>query len=356
MSFIRATITAHIDAGGHNERLKRGGAGMINRRKLLVALGAGAGALAAPLVAFAQQQGKVWRIGFLHSESVARAGDRVDAFRAGLRDLGYEEGKNYIIEIRWAEGKNDRLPELAAEFVRLKVDVLVTHGTLPLRAALNATKTIPIVSSPSGDVVALGFVTSLARPGGNMTGAIYFATELAAKRVELLKDVLPRLTQVAVLFNVDSPTGLLMVKTMEAGARSLKVSLHKFPVRGPDEFASAFAAMVKKRVGAVAIPDDPMFIANPTALAELAAKHRLPSAGFSEIAVAGGLMSYGVNLGGMYHRAAYFVDKILKGAKPGDIPIEQATRFELIVNQKTAKALGIKFPNSVLVRADRVIE
>ena len=327
---------------------------MIDRRKLLVALGAGA--LAAPFGAFARPQGKVWRIGIVHSESVGGAGDRVDAFRAGMRELGYEEGKNYVIEMRWAEGNYDRLPELFAELVRLKVDVIVTHGSVPLRAAINATKTIPIVTAASGDVVALGFVTNLARPGGNMTGEIYFSYELSAKRIELLKDVLPRLTQVAVLVNSDSPSTPLALKAMEAAARSLKVTLHKFPLRGPHEFEAAFAAMVKKRVGALAIPDDPMVIANPMVLAELAAKSRLPAAGFSGFAEGGGLMSYGANLRGMFRRASYFVDKILKGTKPGDIPIEQATRFELIVNQKTARALGVKFPNSILVRADKVIE
>ena len=327
---------------------------MINRRKLIVALGAGA--LAAPFGAFAQPQGKVWRIGILHSESLARSGDRVDAFRAGLRELGYEEGKNYVIEIRWAEGKNDRLPELAAELVRLKVDVIVTHGTIPLRAAMNATTTIPIVLSNGGDVLALGVVTNLARPGGNMTGGIFFNRELAAKRVELLKDVLPRLTQVAVLSNPNNPSAPLALQLMEATARSLKVTLHKFPVRSPQEFDGAFAAMIKKRVGALAIPDDPMFIGNPTMIADLATKHRLPSIGPSEIAVAGGLMSYGVDFNGLWRRAATFVDKILKGTKPGDIPIEQATRFEMFVNMKTAKTLGIKIPNLILVRADRVIE
>ena len=327
---------------------------MVNRRKLLVALGVGA--LAAPLAAFAQQQGKVWRIGFLGSESVARFGNRVDAFRAGLRELGYEEGKNFVIEFRWAEGKLDRLPELAAELVRLKVDLLVTHGTLPLRAAMNATKTTPIVTATSGDVVAQGLVTNLARPGGNMTGAIFFSTELAAKRVELLKDVLPRLTQVAVLVNADNPSAQLQLQAMETTARSVKVTLHKFPVRVPREFESAFAAMVKQRVGALAIPDDPMFINNPTVIADLATKRRLPSIGPSEITVAGGLMSYGVDFPAMWRRAATYVDKIFKGTKPGDIPIEQATRFEMFVNMKTAKALGIKIPNSVMVRADKVIE
>ena len=327
---------------------------MNNRRKLIVALGAGA--LTTPLAPFAQQKGKVWRIGFLHSDFVSRVGDRVDAFRGGLRELGYEEGKNLVIEFRWADGKIDRLPELAAELVRLKVDVLVTHGALPLRAAINATTTIPIVTASSGNVVDQGFVTNLARPGGNMTGAIFFIQELAAKRIELLKDVLPRITQVAVLLNADNPYTPLLLQSMEATARSSKITLHKFPVRGPHEFDSAFAAMVKERVGALAVVDDPMFINNPAVLAELAAKRRLPSIGPSEIAVAGGLMSYGVNFPGMFHRAATFVDKILKGTKPGDIPIEQATRFEMFVNLKTAKALGIKIPNSIMVRADKVIE
>ena len=260
------------------------------------------------------------------------------------------------IELRWAEGKNDRLPELAAELVRLKVDLLVTHGTLPLRAALNATTTIPIVLATGGDVVALGFVTNLARPGGNMTGSVFFATELAAKRVELLKNALPRLTNVAVLLNADSPNTPLYLQAMETTARTSKVTLQKFPVRGSHEFDSAFAAIGKKGIGAVVIPDDPMFINNAPLITGLAAKRRLPSIGPSENAMAGGLMSYGVNFPGMFHRAAYFVDKILKGAKPGDIPIEQATRFELIVNMKTAKALGITLPPAVLVRADRVIE
>ena len=327
----------------------------MNRRDTvgaLLALGA------VPLTSFAQPQGKVWRIGFLSSESAARFGNgsRVEAFRAGLRDLGYEEGKNLVIEFRWAEGKNDRLPELAAELVRLKVDVIVTHAIFPVRAAKNATATIPIVFASSGDVVDLGFVPNLARPGGNMTGGIFFVVELAAKRIELIKEVLPRLTTVAWLVNPDSPAIQSYSQKMEATARSSKVTLHKFPVRGPHEFETALAAMVKQRVGAVVLIDDPSYIANSTTLAQLAAKHMLPSIGFNEIAVAGGLMGYGVNFDGMFRRAAYFVDKILKGAKPGDIPIEQATKFDLVINLKTAKALGITIPKTVLFRADRVIE
>ena len=325
----------------------------MNRRNTVLALLALA---VAPLRAAAQRPGKIWRIGFLSSESPSSFRTRVEALRVGLRELGYDEGKNLLIEFRWAEGENDRLPELAAELVRLKVDVLVTHGSLPTRAAKNATTTIPIVFAVNADVVAMGFVTSLARPGGNITGSIFFVSELNAKRIELLKEVFPRITQLAVLVNPDSPARRPILQVMETTARSLKVTLHEFPVRRPHEFDSAFAAMVKKRVGAVELNDDPMFIANAAVIAELASKRRLPSIGFSEFVEAGGLMSYGVNFLGLFRRAAFFVDKILKGAKPGDIPIEQATRFELTINRTVAKALGLTIPQSVLVRADRVIE
>jgi putative ABC transport system substrate-binding protein len=278
-----------------------------------------------------------------------------------MRDLGYEEGRNLVIEFRWADGNYDQLPELAAELVRLKVDLLLTHAILPLRAAMNATTTIPIVTATSGDLVAQGIVTNLARPGGNMTGEIFFVVELAAKRVQLLKDALPSLTQVAVLLNSDAGIGAgsgaaLAVQAMETTARTLNLTLHIFPVSGPREFETAFAAMSEQRLGAVAIPDAPMFISNPTVLADLAAKRKLPSIGPVDVALAGGLMSYGVDFPAMWYRAATFVDKIFKGTKPGDIPIEQATRFEMILNMKTAKSLGIKFPQSILVQATKVIE
>jgi putative ABC transport system substrate-binding protein len=327
---------------------------MNNRRKIIVVLGASA--LTLPLATFAQQPGKVWRIGFLNSESVAGYGNRVDAFRAGMRELGYEEGKNLVIDFRWAEGNNDRLPELAEELVRLKVDLLLTHATFPLRAAKNATTTIPIVFAVSADVVAMGFVESLARPGGNITGSIFFAFELAAKRIELLKDAIPRITRVAELAVLNNAARPMYHQAMEATARSAKVTLHEFAVRGPHEFDSAFAAMVKARVDAVVAPDYPSFVANAAALADLAAKHRLPLIGGGGFAEVGGLMSYGADINGLWRRAAYFVDKIFKGAKPADIPVEQATRFDLAINMKTAKALGIKIPNSILVRATTVVE
>ena len=326
---------------------------MNNRRKLLTALGAGV--LTVPFGSFAQQQGKVWRIGFLGSESASGFRTRVDAVRAGLRDFGYEEGKNIVIEFRWAEGKNDRLPELAAKLVRLNVDVLVTAAR-GVRAAKQATTTIPIVQASGSDPVALGLVASLARPGGNITGSTFFITELAAKRIEVIKDAFPHVTQVAVLVGPGSRTTGTMLQAMETTARSVKVTLHQFAVRGPHEFDSALAAMVKKRVGAVAVLDQPMFITNAKAIADLAAKQRLPLIGSGEVAEAGGVIGYGANLLDLYRRVGYFVDKILKGAKPGDLPIEQPTRFELVVNMKTAKALGIKIPNSILVRADRLIE
>ena len=330
---------------------------MNKRRELIIALGASA--LASPLGSFAQPQGKVWRVGFLSSESNARFGNgnRVAAFRAGMRGVGYEEGKNLIIEFRWADGNYDQLPELAAELVRLKVDVIVTHATLPLRAAMNATTTIPIVTANSGDVVAQGIVTNLARPGGNVTGEIFFIFELGAKRIELLKGTLPQLTQAAVLLNADASSGAaLFVPPMETTARTVNLTLHMFPVSGPRDFEAAFETMVKQRLGAVAITDAPMFISNPTVLAELAARHNLPSIGPNDFALAGGLMAYGVDFPAMWYHAATFVDKIFKGTKPGDIPIEQATRFEMLVNMKTAKALGIKIPQSILIQATKVIE
>ena len=332
------------------------------RRRLMLASAslpalawAGAGALINPYLSLAQAQQKVWRIGFLSSESAAGLRTRVEALRAGLRDVGYVEGKNLVVEFRWAEGKDARLPELAAELVRLNIDVLVTHAQ-GVRAAKQTTTTIPIVMAASSDPVALGLVASLARPGGNITGSTFFPMELAAKRIELLKDAFPRITQVAVLVDLGSTVRSTDLQAMETAARSLKVTLHEFGVRGPHEFESAFAAMVKKRIGAVAVMEQPMFLVNAKAIADLAAKQRLPLIGNGEVAEAGGLIGYGANLIDLWHRAAYFVDRIFKGAKPGDLPIEQPTRFEFVVNLKTAKALGITLPQVIMVRANKVIE
>ena len=326
---------------------------MRNRRKLLVAIGAGA--LAAPLALFAQQPAKVYRIGFLGAASASGSAKWVEAFRAGLRDLGYLEGKNIAIEFRWAEGKYERLPELASDLVRLKIDVLVTHG-VATPAAKQATTTIPIVMANAADAVALGFVASLARPGGNITGSTSFNPELSAKRLELLKEALPRMTQVAALFNPDNPTTVLALQAMEITAKTLKIKLQKFEARGPNEFESVFAAMAKQRVDAFTVPVDAMFSANARAIANLAAQKRLPSIGNDAFAETGGMIGYGVNAPELFRRAAYFVDKILKGAKPGDIPVERPIRFELVINLKTAKAIGIKIPPTLVQRADKVIE
>jgi putative ABC transport system substrate-binding protein len=304
----------------------------------------------------AQAPVKMHRIGFLSSESPAGYSSRIEALKSGLRDLGYVEGKNLVIEFRWAAGKNESLPKLATELVQLKVDAIVTHGALPTKAALSATSTIPVVFAINADVVAMGIVTNLARPGGNTTGSTFFYNELNAKRVELVKEALPHLNRLAVILAANSPANLAMLDTMRMTARQLKITLHEFPMRGPREFDSAFAAMLRERVEAVVVAESPMAIENARALAESAARNKLPSIGFTEVVEAGGLISYGVNTLALWYRAAYFVDKIFKGTKPGDIPIEQPTKFELIVNLKSAKALGIRIPNSILVRADKVIE
>jgi putative tryptophan/tyrosine transport system substrate-binding protein len=302
------------------------------------------------------QPAKVVRIGFLGPTSAASNAGRMEALRAGLRDLGYLEGKNLVIESRWAEGKFDRLPELAAELVRLNVDVILTAGTPGIRAAKNATTTIPIVMVTSGDPVGFGFVASLARPGGNITGWSTFSPELSAKRLELLKETLPRTQRVAVLFNPDNSINDRNLPAMEQTAKLLKIRLQRFEVRGAEEFKNAFSAMTKQRVDAVALPEDDFLNANQNGIVELAAKHRLPSIGREVFAEAGGLIGYGVNFVELYRRAAIFVDKILKGAKPADLPVQQPTKFEFIINLKAAKQIGLTIPPNVLAGADKVIK
>jgi putative ABC transport system substrate-binding protein len=284
---------------------------------------------------------------------VGRAGE---AFRLGLRDLGYVEGKNIVIEFRWAEENYDRLPDLAAELVRLEVDVLVTYGTPGTLVAKRATTTIPIVMVHSGDAVAAGIVASLARPGGNLTGMTYFLPELMAKRIEMLKEVVPRMSQVAILVKPDNPFFGTALRALEIPTKSLNIRLQQFQVQTPNDFPGAFAAMAKSGVDAVVILEDAVFVSNAKAIADLAAMQRLPSAGFDEFAEAGGLIGYGVDFLAMYRRAAAFVDKILKGAKPTDIPVEQATKFLIVINMKTAKALSLNVPPVLLTRADEVIE
>jgi putative ABC transport system substrate-binding protein len=313
------------------------------------------GLLAAPLKLDAQPASHMPRIGFLGANSARSWASRVRAFQTSLRDLGYE-GKNIAIEFRWAESNYNRLPELAAAPVRLKIDVLVTYGTPGTLAAKHATTTIPIVMVHSGDALAAGIVTDLARPGGNVTGSTFFLPQLMTKRLELLKTAVPQLTQAGVLVKPDNPFSEPALRALERAAIPLQTRLLHFEARDPSEFEAVFAEMAKRRLEGVVILDDAVFVSNAKAIADLAEKHRLPSAGFSEFVGSGGLFGYGVDFLAMYRRAAVFVDKILKGAKPTDIPVEQATTFELEINLKTAKALGLTIPPSLLARADQVIE
>lgn len=327
---------------------------MMKRRELLAAFGAGA--LAVPFACFAQQRSKVARIGFLGSASAAGSARSVEELRAGLRDLGYVEGRNIIIESRWAEGHYERFPDMLKDLIRSNVDVIVTHGTPGTRAAKRATTTIPIVMAISGDAVATGLVTHLARPEGNVTGSTFFIPQLNTKRLEMLKEAFPRITRVAALSNPGNPVSKPIVAALETAAVPLKFQLDIAKVKGPSDFSGAFAALAKSNVEAIVVTEDGEFAASFKAIAALATTNGLASIGAKEYGDAGGLFGYGVNILSLYRRAAYFVDRILKGAKPADLPIEQPTAFELVINQKTARALGLAVPPSLLLRADRVIE
>ena len=327
------------------------------KRRTFLALAAGS-FLAAPLAAGAQQSGKVYRIGYLDQESADRNRPYFEAFLQGLRDLGWIEGQNIGIEVRFAEGKTDQLPTLAAELVRLKVDLIVTSTTPAALAAKQATATIPIVIGFVADPVSSGLVGSLARPGGNITGWTSLAgLEFRAKQIELLKKAVPTTIRFGVLWNPANQVHQPMLKVIEAAAQRLKVELYPVGVRDPKEFEGTFSALVGKRVEALVVFPDGMFLAQTPLIIALAARSRLPAMyGVRESAEAGGLMVYGANVSDMHRRGASFVDKILKGAKPGDLPVEQPTKFELIINLKTAKALGLTIPRSLLLQADRVIE
>jgi putative tryptophan/tyrosine transport system substrate-binding protein len=328
--------------------------GICHRRREFIRLIGGA-AVAWPLSARSQPH-KVPRIGFLGAASETGFANQLRGFRQGLADLGYQEGRDIVLEFRWAEGRYEQLPALFDELVRRNVDVIVTHGTPGILAAKQATATIPIVMASSGDAEASGLVASLARPGGNVTGMTFFNPELAAKRFELLKETLPGLTEVGLLLNQANPINEPIVPTIKLTAQAHALQVHPFGVRGPAEFEGAFAAMAAKRVGAVVIIDDATLIANAPAVARLALQQHLPSSGWPDYAVAGGFIGYGANFPDMFRRAATFVDKILKGTKPTDLPVERATKFETIVNLKTAKALGLDVPTATLLRADQVIE
>ena len=324
----------------------------MNRRTFLCGLTLGT--LCGPLASGAEQPGKVARIGYL---SLGSSTSAPHAFRQGLRDFGYVEGQNIVIEYRYAEGRAERLPDLAAELLRLNVDVIVAGGTPAPLAAKHATGTIPIVMTSAGDPVGSGLVASLARPGGNVTGLSTFTRELAAKRLQLLKEVVPGASRVAVLWNAANPYAVLNMRETEAAARTLGGQVQSLEVRGPDDVENAFPAAIRGRAGALIVVDDPLTYLYRMRIADLAARNRLPAMyGFREYAEAGGLMAFGASLADLGRRAATYVDKILKGARPADLPVEQPTKFELVINMKTAKALGLTIPQSLLLRADEVIQ
>jgi ABC-type uncharacterized transport system substrate-binding protein len=314
--------------------------------------------LAAPLAAEAQPAPKVYRIGLLGGSPPTDPSGRFwEGFFQGLRELGYVEGQNVLFEGRWYGEHTDRLPALAIELVQLKVDVIVAGATPAPEAAQRATSTIPIVFTSHPDPVGSGLVSSLARPGRNVTGLSSLTRELVGKQLQLLKEALPGISRVAVLSNPTVPSNALLAKEAEVAARSLKVQLHVLEARAPSNFANAFSAMRKDRTGALIVLISSMFFAERSRIAELAAQSRLPSLSASkEWAEAGGLMTYGTSARESWRRAATYVDKILKGAKPGDLPVEQPTKFELVINLKTAKALGLTIPQSLLLRADEIIQ
>jgi len=313
--------------------------------------------LAAPLGAAAQQPRKVPRVGFLSLASANSVPARVEAFRLGLRELGLVEGQTIAIDWRWAEGRDDRLPGLAEELVRLKVDMIVTHGTAATLAARRATAAIPIVFASADDAVAAGLVESLARPGGNITGLTVIAPDLSGKRLEMLKEVIPRLRRLAVLRNPMNPVSVPELKETQVAARALGLQIQSLEVADPGGFAGAFSAMTRKRAGALSVLSDAMFSGRHAQIVSHATKSRLPAIFWTrEFPEAGGLMSYGPNVADLWRRAAVYVDKILKGTRPADLPVEQPTRFELVVNLKAAKALGLTVPPSILGRADQVIQ
>jgi len=329
---------------------------MTTRRQALVALGVSA--LAAPFGSFAQLQNKIWRIGFLSVRDLPTYldADAYGGFLRGMRELGYVEGKNLVIEWRSPEGKAERLPDLAAELVRLKVDVLITSGTPASLAAQRATTTIPVVMVSVGDPVRSGLVKSLARPGGNITGTSNLAEATTTKAFDLLLDIAPRLSRVAVLVNPSNPAPESL-KNLEAVAQKRRVEILRAQAQTPQEIDYAFSFIRQQNAGALIVTRDAFLNQQVRQIAALASQARLPTvAGLREYAEAGGLMSYGANPTEGVQRAAVYVDKIFKGAKPSDLPVEQPTKLELVINRKTAKALGLTIPQSLLISADRVIE
>jgi putative ABC transport system substrate-binding protein len=329
----------------------------MRRREFIALLGSAA---TWPVAARAEQTGKIARIGLLTpgSFSSSSAGATLfDVLVEALRELGWIQGKNVTFERRYAENRLERLPDLAAELVRINVDVIVATGTLGPLAAKRASSTIPIVMTASGDPLGSGLVASLARPGGNVTGMSLMVPDLGGKRLELLKELLPRLARVAVLWNAANPYPAIVFKETQAAGRSLAIEVQSLEVRGPDDFDGAFEAVRRQRPDALITVEDPLTITYAKRIADFAMVNRLPSLhGAKEFVAAGGLISYGANLTDVFRRAADYVDKILRGAKPGDLPVEQPTTFELVINLKIAKVLGLDISPMLLTRADEVIE
>ena len=314
------------------------------------------GFLATALPAHAQQQGKVWRVGFLSPTTASLSSQNTGAFLKGMRELGYVEGKNLVIEWRFLDGKFERLPDLAAELVQLKVDVIVAAGSTAIAATQKATTTIPIVMATAGDPVGSGFVKSLARPGGNITGLSTMGGDIGAKLLDLLRSVVPKLSRVAVLVTPTTTYGAIS-QSVQAAAKKVGVKTLVAEARTAQEIENAFSMMVREKADAVIVGAPTIFAQQRRQVAELATKYRIPSMFGDRVNVeAGGLMSYGQKVPDLYLRSATYVDKILKGAKPGDLPVEQPVTFELVVNLKTAKALGLTIPQTILLRADEVIQ
>ena len=326
------------------------------RRREFIRFFCGAAA-AWPLAARAQRTAKVHRIGFLGNSTAALESNLVGPFREGLRALGYEEGRNVEIEYRWAEGNYERFPALVAELLAANVDVIVTAGTPATLAVQNAMASVPLVMIAVGGPIGTGIVPSLAHPGGNTTGLSSIAPELEGKRLELLREIIPTLAEVALLWNPVNPFHVASLKQAQAAAQTLHMKVVSVPVGTREELDAGFAAILKQRPGALLVLADRVFLHNRTDLADFATRNRLPGVyAYRELVEAGGLMCFGPNYADMHRRAAAFVDKILKGAKPADLPVEQPTKFELVINLKTAKALGLTIPPSLLLQADEIIE
>jgi putative ABC transport system substrate-binding protein len=325
----------------------------MDRRAFLV----GSVSLLATSFAAEAQEPKAAKIGFLLGGTLSTPSVQIEPFKQTLREKGWNEGQNLTLEYRSAEGHYERLPALARELVVRSVDVIVTDGTPQTHAAIRVTKTVPIVMATTGDPVASGLVSSLARPGGNLTGASYFLPEINVKRLELLKEAAPHLARVAVVYNPLNPVHEPAVVAIEAAAKTLQLRIQRLAVRAPADFDAVFPGMTRQRVDAVTVVEDAMIHSSALRVVDVALRGRVPAVfGLASLAAAGGFMSYGPNRPDLWRRAALLTDKILRGVKPGDLPIEQPTKFELVINLKTAKALGLTIPQSVLIRADEVIQ